>query len=201
MDHTIKKVILASGSPRRKELLESLGWPFDVIVSDVDEHLLPKEDPVAMAKRLAESKALSVSVDFPEAYVIGSDTIVTIDGQVLGKPADREESLKMLRLLNGKTHRVYSGVALCSGDRMFSDVECTEVTFRQLDEDALSAYVESEEGLDKAGSYAIQGQGALLVQSIHGCYFNVVGLPLYALSCLFEKAGLSLADQWRMREK
>ncbi|MDD2206218.1 MAG: Maf family protein [Aminobacterium sp.] len=194
-----KKIILASGSPRRKELLESLGWSFDVIVSNIDEELLAGEAPPDMVKRLAIEKARAVAVNFPDAYVIGSDTSVVIEKKVLGKPENKKESIEMLKLLNGRTHYVYSGVALCFGDNVFSDFDCTEVTFRYLNEEALFAYVESGEGLDKAGSYAIQGLGSLLVESIRGCYFNVVGLPLYSLSCLFEKAGISLADQWRMR--
>lgn len=194
-----KKIILASGSPRRKELLESLGWSFDVIVSNIDEELLVGEAPPDMVKRLAIEKARAVAVNFPDAYVIGSDTSVVIEKKVLGKPENKKESIEMLKLLNGRTHYVYSGVALCFGDNVFSDFDCTEVTFRHLNEEALFAYVESGEGLDKAGSYAIQGLGSLLVESIRGCYFNVVGLPLYSLSCLFEKAGISLADQWRMR--
>jgi len=194
-----KKIILASGSPRRKELLESLGWSFDVIVSNIDEELLAGEAPPDMVKRLAIEKARAVAVNFPDAYVIGSDTSVVIEKKVLGKPENKKESIEMLKLLNGRTHYVYSGVALCFGDNVFSDFDSTEVTFRYLNEEALFAYVESGEGLDKAGSYAIQGLGSLLVESIRGCYFNVVGLPLYSLSCLFEKAGISLADQWRMR--
>jgi septum formation protein len=201
VDRSVKQLVLASASPRRRELLASLGWPFKVVVSDVDEAPLGDEKPEAMARRLATLKAQSVASQFPHSYVIGSDTVVAIDGRVLGKPVDQEESLKMLCLLNGRTHRVYSGVALCYDQKTLSDVECTEVTFRSMKEEDLQNYAKSGEGLDKAGSYAIQGRGALLVRSICGCYYNVVGLPLFRLSCLLEEAGFPLTMQWRLSEK
>ena len=191
-------LLLASASPRRRALLAELGWTFDVCPADVDETPRGGETPEALVGRLARDKALHVGRRFPDRWVVAADTVVAVGGAILGKPADREEGLAMLRLLQGRAHRVLTGVALAvpGEETPRGAVECTEVRFRPLDEASLRAYAESGEGDDKAGSYAIQGKGALLVEGIAGCYFNVVGLPLTRLSALLGEAGWPLASQW-----
>ena len=181
-------LLLASASPRRRALLAELGWTFDVCPADVDETPRGGETP----------EALDVGRRVPDRWVVAADTVVAVEDVILGKPADREDGLAMLRLLQGRAHRVLTGVALAvpGEETPRGAVECTEVRFRPLDEASLRAYAESGEGDDKAGSYAIQGKGALLVEGIAGCYFNVVGLPLTRLSALLGEAGWPLASQW-----
>lgn len=192
------KMILASGSPRRRELLESLGWTFEVRVPDVPEDPLPDESPEALCARLARIKGASVAANVsPDTLVLAADTVVDLDGMLLGKPENLEESFRMISLLNGRTHRVHSGVAVFWNERIAGAVVTSEVTFRRLGETDLLAYVDSGEGLDKAGAYAIQGWGALLVESIRGCYFNIVGLPLSRVSSLLEELGIPVVSQWR----
>ena len=193
------KMILASGSPRRRELLESLGWVFEVRVPDVPEDPLPGESPRVLCGRLARIKGASVAANAPsDTLVLAADTVVDLDGMLMGKPANREESFRMISLLNGRTHRVHSGVAVFWNERVADAVVTSEVTFRRLGETDLRAYVDSGEGLDKAGAYAIQGWGALLVESIRGCYFNIVGLPLSRVSSLLEELGIPVVSQWRV---
>jgi septum formation protein len=189
-------LVLASGSPRRKQLLSELGWKFQVIPADVDEAIFPGEDPETAACRLAEAKAREVSARKPESLVIGADTLVLLDGYLLGKPENRSQGKEMLRMLNGREHSVLTGIALVEGTRSCVAVERTAVRFRFVSESALQAYVDTGEGDDKAGGYAIQGQGALLVESISGCYYNVVGLPLGRLSTLLAQWGWGLSSQW-----
>ncbi len=192
------RVILASGSPRRRELLESLGWTFSVRVPDVPEAPLPGESPESLCERLAVAEGTVVAEENPEALVIAADTVVDIDGTVLGKPADPGDSYRMISLLNGRTHRVHSGIAVFLKGRVASDVVTSEVTFRRLCDGDLRAYAGSGEGRDKAGAYAIQGLGSLLVESIRGCYFNIVGLPLSRIGRLLEGFGIPVRDQWRV---
>ncbi len=190
-------LVLASASPRRRELLSELGWSFSVEPSRVDE-TIPEGEPAASAvERLARLKASAVADRRPESCVVAADTVVAVGGLLLGKPRDRAEGRAMIGLLAGRTHDVFSGVALAWRGKVFSASERTEVTFRPLSESEVRGYVDTGEGDDKAGSYAIQGRGALLVTSIRGCYFNVVGLPLARLSLLLAEAGLSLERQWR----
>ncbi|HOO64291.1 MAG TPA: Maf family protein [Synergistaceae bacterium] len=189
-------LVLASGSPRRKQLLSELGWKFQVIPADVDEAIFPGEDPETAACRLAEAKAREVSARMPESLVIGADTLVLLDGYLLGKPENRTQEKEMLRMLNGREHAVLTGIALVEGTRSCVAVERTGVRFRFVSESALQTYVDTGEGDDKAGGYAIQGQGALLVESISGCYYNVVGLPLGRLSTLLAQWGWGLSSQW-----
>ena len=191
-------IVLASGSPRRRELLEGLGWRFSVIVPNVDESVLPGEAPEELCVRLAKMKAAAVSANVgtgsrKDSLVIAADTIVLVDGEVLGKPRDREDSLWMLRRLQGRAHEVLTGIALFWDTRSLTELERTEVYFRSLDDAALQAYADTGEGMDKAGAYAVQGKGSLLVASLSGDYFNVVGLPLCRLSRMIEQMGLNLS--------
>ena len=191
-------IILASGSPRRQMLLRELGWNIKVMVPDTEESQMPKESPEEMVCRLAYEKALSVHGGCPDSWVIGADTVVTSAGEILGKPSGPEDALNMIKMLQGKTHAVLTGVALIAPDgRKLVEAEKTFVKFRPLDEKEITCYVDSGESFDKAGAYAIQGKGMLLVESIEGCYFNVVGLPLMRLSRMFADLGWPLSEQWR----
>ena len=173
-------ILLASGSPRRRALLADLGWRFEWTAPRVDESPLPGEAP-----EVGEG-----------VLVLAADTIVVVDGRVLGKPADLGESRGMLAHLQGREHEVLTGVALRWSGRTVSAVERTAVRFRPLTPGEVAAYAATGEGMDKAGSYAIQGRGALLVSGIDGDYFNVVGLPLCRLGMLLESVGLSLERLW-----
>jgi septum formation protein len=196
-------IVLASGSPRRRELLQGLGWNFRVVVPDVDETPRPGEMPEALCTRLARAKADAVTgvmaID-GTALVIAADTVVVADGDMLGKPAGKDESLRMMRRLQGRAHEVLTGVGVRWKGRALDGLERTVVRFRSLGDAALQAYVETGEGMDKAGAYAIQGKGSLLVSSIDGDYFNVVGLPLCRLGSMIEKLGLDLPRQWGTRK-
>ena len=189
-------IVLAYGSPRRRDLLKGLGWRFRVVVPQVDETPRLGESPVMLCSRLSAEKAASVQNLRVDALVIAADTIVVVDGEILGKPSDKKESMEMLRRLQGRSHEVLTGIGLFWKGSMVSDVERTVVRFRVLDDAAVAAYAETAEGMDKAGAYAIQGKGALLVSSIEGDYFNVVGLPLCKLGSLLEEMGLDLPRQW-----
>ncbi len=191
------EILLASASPRRRALLSELGWNFRAVSSEFDEIPLEGESPEAMSGRFAFGKAAEVSERFPNALVIGADTIVVIDGEVLGKPADEKEACRMLAKLQGRSHTVMTAVSLVSaGKQLFGFVEKTDVVFRKLSEEEIASYVATGESLDKAGAYAIQGHGMLLVEKINGCYFNVVGLPVERLSIELDKLGFSLNKQW-----
>lgn len=172
---------LASGSPRRRELLTQIGVPFRRHVLPIDETALPGEAPAAYVERLALGKAQVVLEDLGQAagiVVLGADTTVVLDGQILGKPADRDQGLAMLRALSGRSHQVLTAVALVSPERQRVCVVESEVSFRLLGEAELAAYWASGEPLDKAGGYAIQGLGGVFVRQLQGSYSAVVGLPL-----------------------
>lgn len=184
-------IILASASPRRRELLSLLIGEFRVIPSEFDEALVPNGlAPAEYALYSAQMKARDVSANFPHSTVIGSDTIVVADEAILGKPIDTADAARMLRLLSGRTHFVYTGIAVISDGVERADTERTEVTFRELTDEMISRYVASGEPMDKAGAYAIQGKGSVLIKSVSGCYPNVVGLPLYKLSILLSEFGI-----------
>lgn len=189
-------LVLASASPRRRELLLDLGLQFQVVPADVDEGPIAAaiRDPERLVSALAEAKAKSVSSKHPEALVIGADTVVVLDGAILGKPADEIEAKAMLARLSGRTHRVYTGVAVVHGRSRRTKVcaEVTGVTFGTLTAEVIERYVRTGEPLDKAGAYGIQGLGATLVERVDGCYFNVVGLPIYRLARLLEEFGLDV---------
>lgn len=172
------RLILASASPRRRELLQSAGLRFDVIPSSVSEALHPGEPPPLTAERLAREKAREVASRRPGALVLGADTLVVLEGEILGKPPSEAAAAETLRRLAGRTHHVITGVALVSDGIPDSFSVRTEVTFRPLRDEEIEAYVRSREPMDKAGAYGIQGGAAGFVRSIHGSYSNVVGLPL-----------------------
>jgi septum formation protein len=187
-------IILASASPRRQELLRQVGCDFRVITSDVDEDLDRISSPAELAVSLAVAKALDVAKKTAaDDVVIGADTIVVMDGQVYGKPVDEDDALRMLSELAGSQHQVITGIAVAADGKVWTDFAVTAVNFRDLTRLEIERYVASGEPQDKAGGYAIQGIGALLVESIEGCYANVVGLPLVTLDKLLRQArGVSL---------
>jgi nucleoside triphosphate pyrophosphatase len=181
-------VILASASPRRRELLRLVGIEHVVMPADIDETQVPGEAPAVHAERLAREKAGAIQRD--DAVVIGSDTIVVVDGDVLGKPGDYDEAAAMLRRLSGRSHVVMTGVAVAWRGRMSSGVEEVGVTFRALSDDEIRRYIETGEPMDKAGAYGIQGFGATIVDRVDGDYFAVMGLPLNRLVRLCRSLGL-----------
>lgn len=186
------KLILASASPRRRELLTQAGYDFDVQVSSVSESRLPQEDPIRFATRLAREKAEEVFARQQPAIVLGADTVVVCDGEVMGKPADPADAERMLLLLAGRTHQVVTGVAVVWGSDSSPAIEVaaelTQVTMRTLSPEEVSRYVATGEPMDKAGAYAIQGYAARWIPRISGCYFNVVGLPLALVATMLEAA-------------
>lgn len=188
------RIVLASASPRRRALLDDLGLDFAVEPASFDEESVPVTSPVEWAKALADGKALEVARRHPDALVIGADTIVVIDGRILGKPKGPEDAHHMLRTLSGRTHTVYTGVSVRCLDRGWHALEAegTDVTFGPLSDETIARYVATGEPLDKAGAYGIQGYGATLVKSVHGCYFNVVGLPLYRLARMLARFGVEV---------
>ena len=186
-------VILASQSPRRRELLSQIGIAHDVRPADIDETVWPGEEPAAHAERLACTKAHTLALQHPDALVIGSDTIVVIDGAILGKPADAGEAVAMLERLAGREHTVVTAVAVAHKGRTLSGVEVVTVCFRPLTRQQIAQYVATGEPMDKAGAYGIQGFGATLIERIHGDYFAVMGLPLGRLVGLIRALGYEYA--------
>jgi septum formation protein len=182
---THETITLASSSPRRRQLLEMLGIPVQVVPSNVPEVRRPVETPVDYVERLAREKALSV----PGSLVLGADTTVVVRDEVLEKPIDAADALRMLRKLQGRTHQVVTSVALVADETIHQATDVTNVVFRRLDDAMLEAYVATGEPMDKAGAYGIQGYGAALVERIDGDFFSVMGLPLRLVLELLERAG------------
>ena len=186
-------LVLASSSPRRRELLASLGLTFSVRHTDVDETLLPSESAFDAAERLARAKAAAVRQAAPDALVVGADTLVVLEGATLGKPRDRADVRRMLLALAGRTHDVVTGVACARGGRVVSGRETTRVVFAPMTPAEIEAYAASGEPDDKAGAYALQGIGALFVERVEGSPSNVVGLPVRLLYRLASELGVDLA--------
>ena len=182
------RVILASASPRRRELLTLVGITHEVLPANIDESYLPGETPHQHAERLARGKASAIDVS--DAVTIGSDTIVVVDGDVLGKPRDRAHAAEMLRRLSGRSHVVLTGVAVRWRGELASGVEEVGVTFRPLSDDEIERYIDTGEPMDKAGAYGIQGYGATIVERVDGDYFAVMGLALNLLVRLMRASGL-----------
>lgn len=186
--------ILASASPRRKELMEIITKDFEVIVSDTDESVIDKEttppgiyvQELALLKAAASAKAV---LKKKNALIIGADTIVVSEGRILGKPKDEAEAFDILKKLSGKTHEVYTGFCIMRIKDAYTICDCvkTEVTFRSLSDERINAYIQTGEPLDKAGAYGIQGKGSMLIKNISGDYFNVVGFPVSEIAAALEK--------------
>lgn len=182
------KIILASQSPRRAELLTAAGIAFEVLAADVDESPLPNEAPDAYVERLAIAKAQAVLALRPAARVLGADTTVTIDNEILAKPGDDADAVRMLRLLSGRVHLVHTGVALVSAGGIQSAVDTTRVWFDAMTDEDISWYVATGEPVDRAGAYAIQGLASRFIPRIEGSYSNVVGLPVAMVSSILKRA-------------
>jgi septum formation protein len=185
------RVILASGSPRRRELMTLIGIEHEVVPANIDESYMAGETPRQHAERLAREKA--AAIDAPAAVIVGSDTIVVVDGDVLGKPRDRAHAADMLRRLSGRSHVVMTGVAARWSGRTVSGLEEVRVTFRTLSDAEIERYIDTGEPMDKAGAYGIQGYGATIVERVDGDYFAVMGLPVNRLVGLFRSLGLRYA--------
>lgn len=188
------KYILASKSPRRREILENLGIPFEIVTADTDESD-GTVDPCLLVERLSARKGEAVRTLLEaqgraldeDTVIISSDTVVCVDGNILGKPKDRADAERMLRSLSGRSHQVVSGISLIGKNRSGASHEVTHVTFDELDEETLDRYLSSAEPYDKAGAYAIQGMASAWISGIEGCYFNVVGLPVHRLNRLHQE--------------
>ena len=185
----MKEIILASASPRRREIMDKLNLRYRVVISNInenmDEHLSLEE----RIKELASEKALAVYRQHEDCLVVGADTIVEIDGEVLGKPHNMTEAREMLRKLSGRTHRVITAYALISSDRRIADYDEAFVTFGRLSESEIDAYVQTREPYDKAGAYAIQGWASVFIEKIEGSYYTVMGMPLQKLYREFRELG------------
>jgi septum formation protein len=189
----MEPLILASGSPRRSEILRAVGWPFEAVAADVDETPRAGEPPAEFVRRLAREKAAAVAATRLFGLVLGADTTVVVGGESLGKPRDEEDARRMLRLLSGRTHEVLTGVALVRAEsgRTAVHMERTRVRFAEMTDDEISWHVATGDVLDKAGAYAVQGRAALFIEGVEGDYWNVVGLPVrlvYELARGFEAA-------------
>lgn len=184
--------ILASGSPRRKELLNQIGASFTVMTSNAAEENGDAREPEKLAVRNAAAKAKAVAAEHPELPVLGADTVVSLAGHTYGKPKDKADACRMLKELAGRTHEVSTGMALVKDGKVYTDVTTTKVTFAAMTAAEIAQYAETGEPLDKAGAYAVQGRAAVFIERLEGSYSNVVGLPLHALAELAGKAGVDL---------
>lgn len=181
-------IILASGSPRRKELLAQIGLTYRILVPDVDEHTDVPADPGALVEVLSRRKAEAVHAlegDYP--IIIAADTVVALDGDILGKPADEEDAFRMLSALSGREHHVYTGFTVLQGGKAITGHEVTAVTFRPLRPDEIRSYIATKEPMDKAGAYGIQGGAALFAERMVGDYYNVMGLPVCRLGMILRE--------------
>ncbi|MGE5809677.1 MAG: Maf family protein [Nitrospirota bacterium] len=187
-------IILASASPRRNSLLRQFGVPFKTVPADVDERVRAGETPEQYARRLSLDKARAASDKAGKGIVIAADTIVVLDDEILGKPSDERDALRMLSMLSGKTHRVITALTVMdnAAGKTLTRLSQTTVRFRRLSAEEIMSYVKTGEPLDKAGAYGIQEKGALLVSGIEGCYFNVVGLPISLLGEMLKEFGVNM---------
>ena len=189
-------LILASQSPRRRQLMEQIGLSFTVKIADIDETMDPSKPPEAQVAEVSARKAAAIAeTSRPEDVIIAADTIVVVDDTILGKPHSKEDAKAMLNLLSGRSHRVMTGVTVCRGEESVSHTEITEIRFRALSDAEIDAYVESGDPMDKAGSYGIQNAAAIFVSGMHGDYFNVMGLPLCSLTQLLRRFGVEVRGE------
>lgn len=192
-------IYLASSSPRRRELLDQIGLPHVVITVDIDETLPPGLPPAQQVMSLSRSKAEAAAATLSEGIVLAADTVVVHGGEVLGKPENQSAARVMLGRLQGGTHEVYTGITLIelAGGQVLSGYERTEVRLREMSRAEIDHYVATKEPLDKAGAYGVQGRAAVFVAGIKGCYFNVVGLPLFKLAQMLKELNIEVSQCWR----
>ena len=188
----LPKLILASASPRRAQILEAVGWEFEKHAADIDETELPREKPADYVQRLAVEKAVAVVEKYKNRLVLGADTIVVIEDKIIGKPKDLADARKMLRLLSGNWHEVLTGVAIVKDEEISVGLQTTRVKFAELTEAEIEFLIERGEPLDKAGAYAVQAQAALFIEQIKGDYWNVVGLPVNLVYELVSRSGAEM---------
>lgn len=188
-------MILASASPRRKEILENFGFSFKTIVKNIDE-TSDKAKAEEKILEIAEKKARAAAIDFPDENVIGADTVVVVDGKILGKPKDEKEAFSMLKSLSGRSHEVITAFSFININKniSYSDYEITKVYFKNLTDDEINWYINTKEPMDKAGAYGIQGKGAFFVEKIEGDFFSVMGFPLGKFVRFLNKTGFNLND-------
>ena len=188
-------MILASASPRRKEILENFGFSFKTIVKNIDE-TSDKTRAEEKILEIAEKKAKAAAIDFPDKNVIGADTVVVVDGKILGKPKDEKEAFSMLKSLSGRSHEVITAFSFININKniSYSDYEITKVYFKNLTDDEINWYINTKEPMDKAGAYGIQGKGAFFVEKIEGDFFSVMGFPLGKFVRFLNKTGFNLND-------
>ena len=188
-------MILASASPRRKEILENFGFSFKTIVKNIDE-ISDKTRAEEKILEIAEKKAKAAAIDFPDENVIGADTVVVVDGKILGKPKDEKEAFSMLKSLSGRSHEVITAFSFININKniSYSDYEITKVYFKNLTDDEINWYINTKEPMDKAGAYGIQGKGAFFVEKIEGDFFSVMGFPLGKFVRFLNKTGFNLND-------
>jgi len=191
----VPRIVLASASPRRRELLELIGIRYTAVPADIDESIIGAEKGAALAERLAREKAAVVAQRYPDAFIIAADTVVDLNGSLMAKPGTEAEAFEMLRALSGKTHIVFTGIACAFNGKIISAIDEVSVTFRNLSDAELHAYIATGEPMDKAGAYGIQGYGATIVQRIDGDYFAVMGLSLVRLVNIMKQLGVEYRFQ------
>jgi septum formation protein len=194
----MRKIILASKSPRRKALLEQIKLKFTVDVSDIDESKIPYSTPNNLAKNLSKAKASAVSKKYKDAIIIAADTLVVLGKEIIGKPRDKEDAIKMLRKLSGKTHTVITGFTIydLQFEKKITKTVKSKVKFKKMTDEEIKSYVKTGEPMDKAGGYGIQDKSAIFIEKVEGDFFNVVGLPIFSLCKELYKFGINIVGEW-----
>jgi septum formation protein len=192
----MQKIILASQSPRRKKILEQVGLDFDVVVSDFDEAKIKFKTPQEMVEKLSLEKVKIIAKKYPKAIIIGADTTVIFKNEIIGKPKSKADAFRILRLLSGNTHEIVTGFTVIKGNKSITKHVISKVRFKKMTEAEIKAYIATGEPMDKAGGYGIQERGSLFIESIDGDYFNVVGLPIFAVAEALKEFGIDIAKNW-----
>jgi septum formation protein len=198
-----KRIILASTSPRRHKLAQEIGLEFEIVPSGYEEDMTLSLEPKDLVMTLAYGKAKDVAKKFSDGIVLGVDTIVVFNNKKLGKPKNKEDAFKMLSLLSGKEHEVYSGIALidCKTGKEIKDYELSKVKFRKISDDEIEKYIQTGEPMDKAGAYAIQGLGGIFIEKVNGCYSNIVGFPVHCIYQNLKKLGVNIFEYEKWKGK
>ena len=194
----MQKIILASKSPRRKQILEQVGLDFEIEVSDFDETQIKFKTPQEMVEKLSLEKAKIIAQGNPDAIIIGADTTVIFRKEIIGKPKSKEDAFRILSLLSGNTHEIVTGFTVIKGSKSITKHITSKVKFKKLSEAEINAYVETGEPMDKAGGYGIQEKGGLFMENIEGDYFNVVGLPIFAVAEALKEFGVEITKNWQI---